>query len=120
MTDAQPVKLSWTSAYAAPTVDLPESGQRIAGAARVTVDCVKGEPPKIFVEFTGDTDVEEFEGVVHVVREIPADPLKAVQDFLDNISGEALTSAILNDEDLASKQFGDAALEVMKRWARGD
>lgn len=120
MTDAQPVKLSWPSAYAAPTVDLTESGQRIAGAPRVTLDCVKGEPPKVFVEFAGDTDVQEFEGVVHIVREVVADPLKVVQEFLANIDDEALTAAILEDDTLAGKPFGAAALEVMQRWARGD
>lgn len=120
MTDAQPVALSWQSPYAAPTVALLDSEQTIEGADRVTVDCVKGEPPKVFVEFAGLVDVPEFAGVVHVVREVPADPLKAVQDFLDNISADALTEAVLEDDSLSGKPFGEAALDVMKRWARGD
>lgn len=120
MTDAQPVRLSWPSPYAAPTVTLLRTEQEIEGADRVTLDCVKGEPPKIFLEFLGEAEVPDIEGVVHVVREIAADPLKAVQEFLDNIDGDALQQAVLEDDGLAAQPFGGAALEVMKRWARGD
>lgn len=122
MTDAQPqaVKLSWSNPYAAPDVTLPDTGQVIAGADRVTLDCKAGEPPKVFIEIGSDAVVGDVQGVVHVVHEVPADPLKAVQDFLANIDDEALTAAILEDDTLAGKPFGAAALEVMQRWARGD
>lgn len=122
MTDAQPqaVKLSWANPYAAPEVTLPDTGQVISGAERVTLDYKAGEPPKIFVEIGGGAISDELQGVVHVVREVPADPFKAVLDFLGNIDDEALTAAVLEDDTLAGKPFGAAALEVLTRWARGD
>lgn len=120
MTAAQPVKIAWASPFKAPTVLV--AGQLITDAERVVLDCTAGEPPKVFVEF-GQQAVEdiEVEGVVHLVRQVPADPLKIVAEFLENIDAVVLQAAVLEGADLDGQtNFAGAALEQLKAWARGD
>jgi hypothetical protein len=119
-TDPQPVRIAWGSPFKAPSVLVGE--QLITEATRVTVDCQTGGAPKIFLEFEGQ-QVEDLqlEGVVHIVREIPADPLLAVQEFLDNLDADELNKAVLSDLEFGgSETFSEAALKVLRGWARGD
>lgn len=120
MTEPQSVKIAWGSPFKAPTVLMGE--QLITQASRVTLDCETGQAPKIFLEFD-DQSVEPLtlEGVVHVVREVPADPIAPVVEFLSNISGDELDRCVLEAMGMGgSQKFGDVALEIMKGWARGD
>jgi hypothetical protein len=119
MTDSQPVQIAFGRPWRAPTVQMGD--RLITEATRVSVDCPTGEAPKIVLEFDGqDIDSLNLEGVVYVVREQPADPLSSVVEFLNNIDPDALTETILADDSLAGKPFGEAALDIMKRWASGD
>lgn len=116
----QPVRIAWRSPFKIPTVLLGD--QLITDASRVVVDCETGGAPKIFLEFEGQ-QVEDLQldGVVHVVREIPADPLLAVQEFLDALDGDELNKAVLSDLEFGgSETFSEAALKVLRGWARGD
>lgn len=123
----QPVRIAWRSPYLAPTVLLGGDEQTprhlITDATRVTVDCEAGVPPKIFLEFANQPAVEDLdiEGVVYVVKETSADPLLAVQEFLDNIDADELNKAVLNLLEFGTvENFSEAALQVMRGWARGD
>lgn len=119
-TDPQPVRIAWGNPFKAPSVLVGE--QLITEATRVSIDCTTGEAPKIFLEF-GDQQVEDLvlEGVVHVVREIPADPLLAVQEFLDSLDGDELNKAVLSVLEFGPEEtFSEAALKVLRGWARGD
>lgn len=119
-TGPQPIRIAWGNPFKAPSVLVGE--QLITEATRVSIDCTTGEAPKIFLEF-GDQQVEDLvlEGVVHVVREIPADPLLAVQEFLDALDGDELNKAVLSDLEFGgSETFSEAALKVLRGWARGD
>lgn len=120
-----PVRLAWSSPFKAPSVLLGDADneQLIADATRVVVDCPAGEAPKIFLEFADQPGVEDLqlEGVVHIVREIAADPLLAVQEFLDAIDANELNKATLQVMEFGPEdQFADAALRVLRGWARGD
>jgi hypothetical protein len=118
--ETQPVTIAWRNPFKAPTVLLGEN--LITDASRVTVDCEPGSPPKVFLEFE-DRAVEDlqFDAVVHVVREVPADPLKIMSDFLENIDPGELDRCVLEAMDMGSpQQFGAVALEILKGWARGD
>jgi len=118
--ETQPVAIAWRNPYKAPTVQLGEN--LITDASRVTVDCQPGGPPKVFLEF-GDRAVEDlqFDGVVHVVREVAADPLLVVDAFLENIDPSELQRAVLESMELGGPEtFGEAALQVLRKWARGD
>ena len=118
--EVQPVVIAWRNPYKAPTVQLGEN--LVTDASRVTVDCQAGGPPKIFLEFEGKP-VEDLhlEGVVHIVRETVADPIEVVSGFLENIDSDQLDQAVLEAMELGGPgTYGAAALEVMKRWARGD
>jgi hypothetical protein len=120
MTDAQLVKIAWASPYKAPTVLI--GATLVTDASRVTVDCVAGEPPKIFLEFA-EQPVEDLnlEGVVHVVKEVAADPLEAVGEFLDAIDPAELDRCVLAAMEMGGPQtYGAATVEAMKGWARGD
>lgn len=119
-TDPQPVRIAWGNPFKAPSVLVGE--QLITEATRVSIDCTTGEAPKIFLEF-GDQQVEDLalEGVVHIVREIPADPLLSVQEFLDALDADELNKAVLLDMEFGeSETFSEAALKVLRGWARGD
>ncbi len=123
----QPVRIAWRSPYLAPTVLLGGDDQTprhlITDATRVSVDCVAGEAPKVILEFADQPGVEDLalEGVVYITREIPADPLLAVQEFLGNIDADELNKAVLHDLEFGgSDSFAEAALETMRGWARGD
>lgn len=120
-TEPQSVRIAWGSPYKAPTVQLA-SGQLIADAKRVAVDCVPGAAPKVYLEFEPDAVQEmQLEGVVIVEREVPADPFKAVQEFLSNLDPGELDKAVLEYMAVpGAETFGQAALEVLGRWARGD
>jgi hypothetical protein len=122
MTDpeTQPVTIAWRNPFKAPTVQLGEN--LITDAARVTVDCVSGGPPKIFLEFV-DKAVEDlqFPGVVHVVREVAAEPIELVVGFLEDLDPAELERVSLEKMEMGGPQtFGEAALLVLKEWARGD
>lgn len=117
-----PVRIAWGSPFKAPSVLLgvPEQEQLITDASRVTVDCRSGEVPKVFLEF--DTPVEDlqFEGVVTVIREQVADPLEVMRSFLEDIDPSELEKATLEIQEMGGPQgFGEAALEVLKRWTSG-
>lgn len=123
-TDPQPVHIAWGSPFKAPSVLIgdAEHEQLITDASRVSVDCVAGEAPKVFLEF-GDRPVEDLhlEGVVHVVREIPADPLLVVQEFLANLDADELNKAVLTVLEFGPEEnFSEAALRVLRGWASGD
>lgn len=119
MTLPRELLVTWAGPYAPPVVHLGEIA--LPEGRRVTIDCAPGSPPSVYVEYdTVPPEVLEMTGLVHIVREVPADPFKAVLDFLGNIDDEALTAAVLEDDTLAGKPFGAAALEVLTRWARGD
>lgn len=121
-----PVRLAWASPYKAPSVFLGvgEDEQIITEASRVTVDCVAGEAPKIYLEFPGDQGVEDvkLEGVVHIVREVAADPMEVVAGFLADLDGEELDKAVLESMSMGdgTETYGQVALQVLGRWARGD
>lgn len=121
MTDPQPVRIAWASPYKAPTVLV--GATLIADATRVTVDCAAGEPPKIFLEFS-EQPVEDLqlEGVVHVVKEVAADPIAVVSAFLEDIDPAELDRAVLAAMEMSSglETYGQAALQVLGGWARGD
>jgi hypothetical protein len=119
--EAQPVTIAWRNPFKAPTVQLGEN--LITDASRVTVDCQTGGAPKIFLEFEGKPVEDlQFDGVVHIVREVAADPLKVVDDFLAELDGSELQRAVLESLELGDGEqtFGDAALKVLRGWARGD
>lgn len=124
----QPVRIAWRSPYLAPTVLLGGDDQTprhlITEATRVTVDCEAGTPPKIYLEFANQPSVEDLdlEGVVYVTREIPADPLLAVQEFLDALDPDEMNKAVLElmEFSLEEESFASAALKVLRGWARGD
>jgi hypothetical protein len=118
--EAQPVLIAWRNPFKAPTVQLGEN--LITDASRVTVDCQAGGPPKIFLEFEGKPVEDlQLDGVVHVVREVAADPLKIVDEFLSNIDPPELQRAVLESMELGGPEtFGEAALAVLRKWARGD
>jgi hypothetical protein len=115
----QPVKIAWGSPYKAPTVLLGD--QLITDASRVTVDCSTGGPPKVFLEFEGkEVEDLQFEGVVHIVRETPADPFEGMLLFLSEIDPSALEKATLEVQAMGGPQgFGEAAVQVLKEWAGG-
>jgi hypothetical protein len=118
-----PVRIAWGSPYKAPSVLLGdgEHEQLITDASRVSVDCSAGSAPRVFLEFE-DRPVEDlqFEGVVFVTKEIPADPLLAVQEFLGNIDADELNKAVLSLLEFGEvDSFSEAALTVLKGWANG-
>lgn len=117
--NTQPVKIAWVSPYAAPTVLIGEN--LITDASRVTVDCESGGAPKIFLEFEGKAVEDlQLEGVVHVVREVPADPIAIVVDFLSQLDPSELERAVLEAQEMGGPQsFGEAALLILKGWASG-
>lgn len=118
--EPQPITLTWVSPFRPPLVKL--AVMEVPGADRVTLDCEAGQAPKVFLEFGGEVppDVLELEGVVHVVREIPADPLKAVQDFLAAIDADELDKAVLEVLEFGPEErFSTAALKVLRGWASG-
>ena len=122
--EPQPVRIAWGSPYKAPSVLVgdAEHEQLITDASRVTVDCSAGSAPRVFLEFEG-REVEELalEGVVYVTREIPADPLVAVQEFLANLDADELNKAVLSVLEFGPEEtFSEAALKVMRGWASGD
>lgn len=119
MTTTQPVKIAWVSPYAAPTVLIGEN--LIADASRVTVDCESGGAPKIFLEFEGKPVEDlQLEGVVHVVREVPADPIEIITGFLSQLDPTELERAVLESQGMGGPQsFGEAALAVLRGWASG-
>jgi len=122
--EPQPIRIAWGSPYKAPSVLIggAEHEQLITDATRVSVDCTSGQAPKVFLEF-GDQPVEDLalEGVVHVVREVPADPFLAVQEFLGAIDANELNKAVLSVLEFGPEEnFADAALTVLRGWARGD
>lgn len=115
----QPVKIAWVSPYAAPTVLIGEN--LITDASRVTVDCESGGAPKIFMEFEGKPVEDlQLDGVVYVVREVPADPIAIMVDFLSQIDPAELDRAVLAAQEMGGPQgFGETALAVLKGWASG-
>lgn len=118
--ESQPVRVAWRSPYKAPSVLIGE--ELITDATRVSIDCIAGEAPKVILEFA-DQPVEDLalEGVVYVVREIPADPLLAVQEFLGALDADELNKAVLNEMEFGGTEtFSEAALKVLRGWARGD
>lgn len=120
--EPQPVRIAWGSPYKAPTVLFGTAEQVVTDASRVTVDCQTGSAPKVYLEFEG-REVEDLalEGVVNVVREIPVDPLLAVQEFLAAIDADELNKAILQVLEFGPEdQFAMAALRVLRGWASGD
>lgn len=123
--DPQPVRIAWRSPFLAPSVLIgdAEHEQLITDASRVSVDCEAGQPPKVFLEFDAPAGVEDLvlEGVVHVIREIPADPLLAVQEFLANLDADELNKAVLGVLEFGPEEnFSEAALKVLRGWASGD
>lgn len=121
MTDTQPVRIAGSSPFKAPTVTLSDDTV-ISNASRVSVDFTPGTAPRVFLEFENEQVEDlELEGVVYVTKEIPADPLKAVQEFLENIDADELNRAVLTELEMGTEeQFAQAALKVMRGWARGD
>lgn len=118
--DPQPIRLAWGNPFKAPSVLIGE--QLITDASRVSVDCSTGSAPRVFLEFDGQ-QVEDLalDGVVYVVKEIPADPLVAVQEFLDAIDADELNKAVLEILEFGAEDtFSAAALTVLRGWARGD
>lgn len=115
----KPVKIAWGSPFKAPSVLVGE--QLVADATRVTLDCKTGQAPEIFLEFEGQQVEDlELEGVVHVVREVPADPIAIVVDFLSELDPTELDRAVLQAQEMGGPQgFGEAALAVLKGWASG-
>lgn len=118
--EPQPVRIAWGSPYKVPSVLIGE--RLITDASRVSVDCSAGSAPRVFLEFDGQ-QVEDLalDGVVYVVKEIPADPLLAVQEFLDALDADELNKAVLEVLEFGPEdQFATAALKVLRGWARGD
>lgn len=115
----QPVRIAWGSPFKAPSVLLGE--KLITEATRVTVDCQTGAAPKIFLELDEPVEDLQFEGVVHVVREVAADPIELMTGFLDDLDPGELNRAVLQLMEIEGiETFGEAALKVLGRWARGD
>ena len=116
----QPISIAFGSPYKAPTIQLP-NGQLITDATRVVVDCKTGEAPKVFLEFEGvEVSDLQMEGVVSVIREVPADPFEGMQLFLSEIDPAALEKATLEVQAMGGPQsFGEAAVHVLKEWAGG-
>jgi hypothetical protein len=117
--NTQPVKIAWVSPYAAPTVLIGEN--LITDASRVVVDCESGGAPKIFLEFEGKPVEDlQLEGVVHVVREVPADPIAIVVDFLSQLDPSELDRSVLQAQEMGGPQgFGETVLQILKGWASG-
>jgi hypothetical protein len=117
--EPQPVRIAWGSPFKAPSVLV--GGTLITEASRVTVDCSTGSAPRVFLEFDEQVEDLQLDGVVHIVKEIPSDPLLAVQEFLDNIDADELNKAVLSVLEFGPEEtFPEAALKVMRGWARGD
>ena len=118
----QPVRIAWGSPYKAPSVLVgpPDSEQLITDASRVTVDCPAGQAPKIFLEFDQEVEDIALEGVVYIVKEQVGDPLQILAGWLEDLSPIELERATLELQTSGGPQtFGEAVLEVLKRWARG-
>lgn len=117
--EAQPVSIAWRNPFKAPTVQFGEN--LITDASRVTLDCQAGGPPKIFLEFDGKPVQDlQLDGVVHIVREIPADPLAAIQEFLDALDPAELQRGTMDEMEAGAETFGEGALRLLRKWARGD
>lgn len=120
-TEPQPVHIAWGNPFKAPSI-LLANDQLITDATRVSVDCTAGEAPKVFLEF-GDRPVDDLElvGVVHVVREVPADPFEAIRDFVGALDADELNKAVLHEMEFSGAEtFSEAALTVLRGWANGD
>lgn len=91
--------------------------------SRVSIDHAAGEFPRVYLELKKGTPVEEvaLEGVVHVKETVLQDPAEACLAFLEPIDPGELERACLAAMELGGAQsFGDAALAVLRGWARGD
>jgi hypothetical protein len=118
--EVQPINIAFGRAYKAPTVLV--GGQMITDATRVTVDCENGKAPKVFLELEPEAvDALELDGVVHIIREVPADPIKVTLAFLEPLDPAELDRCVLETMGLGGvTTYGEAALEVLRGWARGD
>lgn len=116
----QAVRIAPGSPYAAPTVLLGE--QIIADASRVSVDFSAGTAPRVFLEFDGEEVAPlDLDAVVYITKEIKQDPAEACLQFLEPIDPAELQRCTLEImEPGGPETFGEAALEVLRRWARGD
>ena len=91
--------------------------------SRITIDHHGGKLPQIFLELARGKPIEEItvEGIVHVIREVKEDPADACLRFLEPIDPAELDRCVLEAMELGGpKQYGEAALHVLRGWARGD
>lgn len=120
--DTVPVKITPVGAKSTVEVD----GQDVSGlVSRVSFDHRAGEFPRVFLELTKGTPVEaiECEAIVSVADEAPdlAVLQQAVADWLAPLDPEELERASLEAMEMDGPQrFGEAALLVLGRWARGE
>jgi hypothetical protein len=94
-----------------------------AQVSRVSIDHRAGQLPQVFLELRPGLDAGaiEVEGVVHVTREVRQDPMDAALAFLEPVDPAELERCALAAMEMGGPQtFGQAALEVLRGWARGD
>lgn len=104
--------------------ELEVGGRDLSGlASRVSIDHPAGEAPRVFLELKRGVDVDEVlvEGMVHVKETVHEDPADACLRFLEPIdAGELERCALAAMELGGASTFGEAALRVLRGWARGD
>jgi hypothetical protein len=80
------------------------------------------ERPVVTLALTTQTDVEEFSAENALIRvEVPEDEASATLRFLEPLDAGEFEIAVLNSMEMGGPQtFGEAALEVLRSYARGD
>lgn len=121
---AKPETFSYQQGTNPTDAKLTLAGQPVENlVSRVSVDHVAGGLPTVFLELRPGIGPGQLGGIGHiVVREtIEEDPADAMLRFLEPIDPGELEKACLAAMELGGPEtFGEAALSVLRGWARGD
>lgn len=91
--------------------------------SRVSIDHAAGDAPVVYLQLKPGTDVSaiDVEAFVHVKEVVQEDPADATLRFLEPIDAGEFERACLQAMELGGPAtFGEAALAVLRGYARGD